>query len=47
MALHRAGQAERDCAESLNGRMRVELLNETTFRTLAHAPVVIAAWTAE
>lgn len=30
--------------ESFNGRMRDELLNETMFRNLAHARVVIAAW---
>lgn len=29
--------------ESLNGRMRDELLNETMFRNLAHARIVIAA----
>ena len=29
--------------ESFNGRMRDELLNETMFRNLAHARVVIAA----
>lgn len=31
-------------AESFNGRMRDELLNETMFRNLAHARVVITAW---
>jgi putative transposase len=30
--------------ESFNGRMRDELLNETMFRNLAHARVIIAAW---
>ena len=30
--------------ESFNGRMRDELLNETMFRNLAHARVVISAW---
>ena len=30
--------------ESLNGRMRDELLNETLFLSLAHARVEIAAW---
>lgn len=30
--------------ESFNGRMRDELLNETMFRNLVHARVVIAAW---
>ena len=30
--------------ESLNGRMRDELLNETRFRSLAHAREIIAAW---
>lgn len=30
--------------ESFNGRMRDELLNETMFRNLAHARIVIAAW---
>ena len=33
--------------ESFNGRMRDELLNETIFRSLAHARVVIAAWAAD
>lgn len=33
--------------ESFNGRMRDELLNETMFRNLAHAKVVIAAWAAD
>lgn len=32
--------------ESFNGRMRDELLNETMFRNLAHARVVITAWAA-
>jgi putative transposase len=31
-------------AESFNGRMRDELLNETMFRNLAHARVAISAW---
>ena len=31
--------------ESFNGRMRDELLNETMFRNLAHARVVIRGWT--
>lgn len=30
--------------ESFNGRMRDELLNETMFRNLALARVVISAW---
>ncbi len=30
--------------ESFNGRMRDELLNETMFRNLAHARIVITAW---
>ncbi len=30
--------------ESFNGRMRDELLNETMFRNLVHARVVISAW---
>ena len=30
--------------ESFNGRMRDELLDETMFRNLAHARIVIAAW---
>ena len=30
--------------ESFNGRMRDELLNETMFRNLAHARVVIGNW---
>ncbi|ASP20013.1 integrase core domain protein [Antarctobacter heliothermus] len=29
--------------ETFNGRMRDELLNETMFRSLAHARMVIAA----
>lgn len=32
---------------SFNRRMRDELLNETMFRNLAHARVVIAAWAAD
>lgn len=31
-------------AESFNGRMRDELLNETVFLSMAHARVEIAAW---
>lgn len=30
--------------ESFNGRMRDEVLNETLFRSLSHARVVLAAW---
>lgn len=30
--------------ESFNGRMRDELLNETMFRTMAHARAVIRLW---
>lgn len=30
--------------ESFNGRMRDEVLNETLFRSLAHARVVLATW---
>ena len=33
--------------ESFNGRMRDELLNETMFRNLTHARIVIAAWAAD
>ena len=33
--------------ESFNGRMRDELLNETMFRNLTHARVVIATWAAD
>lgn len=33
--------------ESFNGRMRDELLNETMFRNLVHACLVIAAWAAD
>ena len=33
--------------ESFNGRKRDELLNETMFRNLAHARVVIADWAAD
>ncbi len=33
--------------ESFNERMRDELLNETMFRKMAHARVVIAAWAAD
>ncbi len=33
--------------ESFNGRMREELLNETMFRSMAHARVVIRAWAAD
>ncbi len=31
-------------AESFNGRLRNECLNETLFTSLAHARVVLAAW---
>ena len=49
MALHRSGQtdARHGFVESFNGRMRDELLNETIFRNLAHAHVVIADWAAD
>mgnify|MGYP002399660786 CR=1 FL=1 len=49
MALHCARQAHarHGFVESFNGRMRDELLNETMFRNLAHARVVIAAWAAD
>ena len=30
--------------ESFNGRLRDELLNETLFRSLAHARAALAAW---
>jgi putative transposase len=30
--------------ESINGRLRDELLNETLFRSLAHARAVLAEW---
>jgi hypothetical protein len=33
-----------DMWKSFNGRIRVELLNQTLFMTLAHARVEIAAW---
>ncbi len=33
--------------ESFNGRMRDELLNETMFRSMAHARAVIRAWAAD
>jgi putative transposase len=33
--------------ESFNGRLRDELLNETLFRSLAHARVVLEAWQAD
>lgn len=33
--------------ESFNGRMRDELLDETMFRNLAHARIVITAWAAD
>lgn len=33
--------------ESFNGCIPDELLNETMFRNLAHAKVVIAAWAAD
>jgi transposase InsO family protein len=33
--------------ESFYGRMRDELLNETMFRNLTHARVVIAAWASD
>jgi len=45
VALHRAGQpAQNAFAESFIGRLRDELLNETLFRSLAHARVVLEAW---
>ena len=48
MALHRAGQADANgFVESFNRRMRDELLNETMFRNLAHARLVIAAWASD
>lgn len=31
-------------AESFNGRMRDELLNETMFKTMSHVRAMIAAW---
>ena len=44
MALHRNGKPmQYGYVESLNGRMRDELLNETLFLSLDHARVVIAA----
>jgi putative transposase len=33
--------------ESFNGRLRDELLNETLFRSLAHARIVLEAWQAD
>ena len=30
--------------ESFNGRLRDELLNETLFSSLAHAPIALATW---
>ena len=33
--------------ESFNGRLRDELLNETLFRSLAHARAVLEAWRAD
>ncbi|MBL3554156.1 transposase [Rhodovulum sulfidophilum] len=33
--------------ESFNGRMRDKLLNETMFRNLTHARIVIATWGAQ
>ncbi len=48
MALHHAGETDaKGFVESFNGRMRDELRNETMFRNLAHARVVIAAWAAD
>lgn len=52
MALHRARKADAEwlCREvgsaalRVNGRMRDELLNETLFLSMAHAPVEITAW---
>jgi putative transposase len=33
--------------ESFNGRLRDELLNETLFRSLSHARIVLEAWRAD
>jgi putative transposase len=33
--------------ESFNGRLRDELLNETLFRSLAHARIALEAWQAD
>jgi putative transposase len=33
--------------ESFNGRLRDELLNETLFRSLAHARIVLEGWQAD
>lgn len=39
MALHRAGKPmQNGYVDSFNGRMRDELLNETLFLSIAHAP---------
>ena len=45
VALHRAGQTGAECVcRVLHRRLRDELLNETLFRSLAHARVVLEAW---
>ena len=45
MALYCPGKPQQNgCIESFNGRIRDEVLNETLFRSLAHARAVLAAW---
>ena len=46
LALHRTGQADprHACAESFQGRMRDEGLNEHLFFSMSHARAVIAGW---
>ena len=46
LALHRAGQADpgHACAESFQGRMRDESLNEALFFSLGHVRAVVAGW---
>lgn len=46
MALHPAREtgARHAFAESFNARLRDELLNETLFRSIAHARFMLEAW---
>lgn len=46
LALHRTGQADprHACAESFQGRMRDEGLNEHLFFSMSHVRAVVAGW---
>jgi len=48
LALHRTGKPIQNAfAESFIGRLRDELLNETSFRSLSHARDLLAEWRAD